>query len=236
MSVRRRTQKYKDGSPSMRWLVDVKFRHPNGTEERIRRVPRVQSRIGAERLERQIIASLEAGHGRPKEEVIVIVVPTLAVFWQRFYETHVVVNNKPSERHNKERIMNGHLPPAFGSWRLDRIETAHVEAYKARMMGLGYRPKTVNNHLTVLWTLLRAAVEWKVLRDAPSVKLLRVVQKDVVFLDFHEAKALIEAAHGFYRQMVALALNTGLRIGELLALRWEDIFRGERMLRVVRTD
>ena len=236
MSVRRRVQKYKDGTSSTRWFVDVKFRHPDGRIERVRRVPRVQSRVGAERLERQIIAALEGGGGLPKEEVAVVVMPTLEEFWQRFHATHVVVNNKPSERHTKERIMTGHLLPAFGSMKLDRIQTADIEAYKARMTSLGYKPKTVNNHLTVLRTLLRAAVEWKALREGPTVKLLRVVQKDVVFLDFAEAKALIEAAHGIYRQMIALALNTGLRIGELLALRWEDISREEGMLRVVRTD
>jgi hypothetical protein len=121
MSVRRRVQKYKDGTSSTRWLVDVKFRHPDGRVERVRRVPRVQSRVGAERLERQIIAAFEGGGGLPMEEVAVVVIPNLEEFWQRFHATHVVVNNKPSERHTKERIMTGHLLPVFGSRRLDRI-------------------------------------------------------------------------------------------------------------------
>ena len=236
MSVRRRTQKYKDGSTSTRWVVDVKFRHPDGRVERVRQVARVQSRVGAERLERQIIAELE-GDVRPSgAEVVVVVVPTLSEFWLRFHATHVVVNNKPSERHTKERIMAGHLLPAFGKRRLDQIETADIEGYKARMTGLGYKPKTINNHLAVLKTILRAAVGWKVVRDGPSIKLLRVIQKDVVFLDFGEAKSLIAAAQGVYRAMIELALNTGLRIGELLAVQWEDVSKEERMLRVTRTD
>lgn len=236
MSVRRRTQRYAGGKVLTRWLVDVKFQHPDGSVERVRRVSRVQSRVGAERLERQVIAELESrsrGRGKKAEE---LVVPTLATFWNRFYETHVKLNNKPSEQWTKRRIMNCHLLPAFGDWVLDRIQVADVEGYKSRLVNLGYQPKTVNNHLTVLRTILQIALEWRVLREAPRIKPLRLPKKDVLFLDFGEAEALAAAAHGVFRPMIIFALNTGLRIGEMLALRWGDITLRPAQVRVARTD
>ena len=237
MSVRRRTQRYTNGKPVTRWVVDVKYRHPDGRVERVRRVPRVQSRVGAERLERELLVRLERGLGVEKENAATTTdVPTLVAFWKRFLTTHVVPNNKPSEQWTKGRIMAGHLLPCFGQHRLDAISAREVDEYKARLSKLEYAPKTINNHLTVLRTILRTAVHWDVISKAPHIKLLRVERREVVFLDFDEAAALIEAASGTYKAMIALALNTGLRIGELLALQWGDFSKAERRIRVARTD
>jgi integrase len=164
------------------------------------------------------------------------VVPSLAVFWESFFETHVITNNKPSEQATKQRIARGHLLPRFGSKELDKILVKDIELYKAMMLQLGYGPKTINNHLTVLRTALKTAVRWGLIASAAEVKLLRHVPPDVTYLDFDEAERLIQAADDLWRPMIVVALNTGLRIGELIALHWADVDLMKGRLRVTRND
>lgn len=234
MSVRRRIQKYASGGSSVRWMVDIEYRHPDGRIERIRRTPRAQSRVSAERLEREILTALEQGKGVAQEAVPIA--PTLAVFWESFFETHVITNNKPSEQATKQRIARGHLLPRFGAKELDRITVKDIELYKAMMLQMGYGAKTINNHLTVLRTVLKTAQRWGLIPSAAEVKLLRHVPPDVTYLDFDGAEKLVQAADDLWRPMIVIALNTGLRIGELIGLHWADVDLVKGRLRVTRND
>jgi integrase len=58
---------------------------------------------------------------------------------------------------------------------------------------------------------------------APKVKQLRVTLADFQFLSFEETERFLRAAAPEWRAFLVTALKTGLRVGELLALRWEDL-------------
>ena len=85
MSVRRRVQRYANGNSSSRWLVDIEYKNPDGTITRVRRVPRVQSRVGAERLERELLGQLETGRYKSSKTEDAVPVPTLVGFWVSFF-------------------------------------------------------------------------------------------------------------------------------------------------------
>jgi integrase len=134
-----------------------------------------------------------------------------------------VNNNKPSEVEAKRSILDVHLIPAFGKRRLDEIGMREVERYKSRKLKDGLAPKTVNNHLTVLRRLLSLAAEWEFIEAVPTVKWLKAPKPDFDFLEFVEADRLVNAADSEWRVMILTAIRTGLRQGELLALRWQDL-------------
>jgi integrase len=71
--------------------------------------------------------------------------------------------------------------------------------------------------------MLSVAVEWDHLDHVPAVKWLRVPPQRFDFLDFDEAQRLVAGAAAEWRPMIVTALKTGLRLGELMALRWEDV-------------
>jgi integrase len=215
-------------------MVDIKILNPDGTEERIRRTPAVQTRAEAERVERALRHELEARSSKSTGRNVEI--PTLNAFWQTFFATHVIVNNKPSEVATKVRVMEGHLLPRYGALRLNAIQAQHIEMYKAEMVGLAYKNKTVNNHLTVLRTILKTAEHWDIISKAPRIKLMRVGTQNFRFLDFQELQQLLAVEDASWRSLIELAVNSGLRIGELLALRWKDVDGVAGQLTVCRSD
>src|SRR4029077_1152745 len=120
---------------------------------------------------------------------------TLEQFAPRFVDEHARANRqKASGIAAKEMILRVHLLPMLGgNRRLDAITNSDVQRLK---LGLREKaPKTVNNILTVLNTMLKKAVEWGVLDQLPcAIKLLPTTPGSVDFYDFEEYEALVTAA------------------------------------------
>lgn len=119
-----------------------------------------------------------------------------------------------------------HLSPFFGSRKLAEIGPAEIEAFKAKKLAEGQSKRSINNHLTALRKVLSLAAEWNVIPKAPKVKGFKVKYEYITedqFFSFEEAKRLVRAAPSEWRTFVIVALKTGLRVGELLALKWEDV-------------
>lgn len=223
MSVRHVTRHDpKSGAPKKFFMIDVVFKHPDGHTERVRKVSPVQSRRGAEQHERNIRqAPLEGTYGKKEEQEEV---PTLATFSDEFISVYAKVENKESEVETKKRLLRVHLIPFFGRRRLDEIGVELIAKYKAEKLKADYDPKTINNHIGVLRKLLVVALQWGRIEKLPATKwLLRVPPCDFDFLSFEEAPRVIKAADAAWQTMVIVGLRTGLRIGELIALRWEDV-------------
>lgn len=223
MSVRLRKWKDKKGKPHEAWMVDIEFQHPSGTVQRVRKASPVNTRRGAEQYERDVRQALLSGSFGKEEQQV----PTLAEFEERFL-TYAENNNKPSQVHSKKLTLKNHLIPWFGKFRLDEVGLAEVERYKASKLkpkdeGTPLSPKTVNNHLAMLRKALNLANEMGVIKHVPRFKMLRTQKGIIEFLEFEEVPRFVEAAPSDWRPMLAIAIKTGLRLGELLALKWEDI-------------
>ena len=226
MSVRRmRRRDPKTGAATERWFVDVDFELAGGKRERVRKVSPVQTRRGAEEFERQIRQALLDGcYFKPAEEVKEV--PTFDAFKERFL-TYSEVNNKPSTVYAKKWMWKLHLSPFFGSMKLNEIGPAEIEVFKAKKLTEGQSKKSINNHLTALRKVLTLAAEWDLIVKAPKVKSFKVKHNEYIteeqFLTFDEAERLIRAAATEWHTFIVVALKTGLRVGELLALKWEDV-------------
>jgi len=87
----------------------------------------------------------------------------------------------------------------------------------------GLARKSINNHLAVLRRSLAIAVEWGLIESIPVIRWLELPPPEFDFLTTAEAHRLIEAADPDWHCMIIVAVRTGLRLGELLALRWVDV-------------
>ena len=222
------------------WEVDICVTLPDGKEVRERRRAPVSTKQQAQRWgegrERELL--LEA-LTRPVTETPKKEVPTLSEFVPRFLEGYAEANRqKPSGIHSKKTILRIHLEPAMGLMRLDEIKSEHVQRLKARLGKLA--AKTVNNVLCVLGKILRVAVEWEVISAMPCrITLLRAPKPEKSFLDFDELDRLIEGAQKVgwgAHLMVLLGADAGLRRGEMISLRWNDVDFARVELHVRRAD
>jgi integrase len=130
---------------------------------------------------------------------------------------------------------------AFGDTPLTEITPQDVEAYKQQLLEQKKRPsaRTVNRHLTVLGGIFRrAGAKWGINHNPVlSVKKQRERSSgDLNFLRPEEVHALVRAAANEQDAALYLAAAlTGLRQGELLALRWGDVDFGLQRLHVRRS-
>lgn len=217
------------------WEVDIRLRLPNGSRHRERSKVSITSKSAARRWgqdrERHLLQ-----HGPPTSEKEV---PTLEKFASRFIDGHARANRqKPSGIASTESILKWHLIPTLGATRLDAITNEQVQKLK---LALAHRaPKTVNNVLTVLSTLLKKAVEWDALDRLPcAIKLLPNPKKTMGFHDFEEYERLLTVAEKRSPEaylMVLLGGDAGLRLGEIVALEWGDVDLHARRLTVQRSD
>jgi integrase len=122
-------------------------------------------------------------------------------------------------------LVRVHLIPGIGHHRLDKLSRVHVDDLLTRKLG-ELQPRTVHHLRAVLRTALnRARRDGLVLRNAAAdtdpVEVPRRVQRS---LSLDEARALLRAAQDERLEaLYVLTLNVGLRIGEALALRWQDV-------------
>lgn len=210
--------------------VDFYVRLPGRKPRRIQRKSPVQTKKGAAAFERELLEREYRLAGKDER--------SFADFVKVEFKAYARANNSPAEIDRKKKALEGHLLPFFGTMYLRDIGARDVEAYKADKMGADIpekdrlAPKTVANHLSVLRRALALALEYGELETMPVVKMPKVPQQDFSFLTFEEAEAFTDAADPEWRCMFVLALRTGLRIGELRALRWEDVDMDRGLVRV----
>jgi integrase len=155
-----------------------------------------------------------------------------------------VLGRKPSTLEDYALIVRRHLLPVFGDTTLERITPALVSDYIATKLGEGFSPKTVTNHLNILHSIFSHSIKrgWAAANPVAAVDRPRVARADtdIRFLTPAEVDALIEAAPDdelgpTERALYIVAAFTGLRQGELAALRWRDVDRAAGLIRVRRT-
>ncbi len=152
--------------------------------------------------------------------------PTLSAYADDFLERYATVHNRPSEVASKRSIIQRHLGPSLGDVELDRLQARDVEALTARLLARGLSRKRVNNILAVLSKLLHHASrtgEPLHGRPLPEVRLLKLPLRRHTFLTPNEVEKLVGAAPEPWATMILVAAHTGLRLGELRALRWNDV-------------
>jgi integrase len=130
--------------------------------------------------------------------------------------------------------MRKHLPPRFGHQRLCDISRVEIQQYILEKLKQGFAWETSNHLRNLMSKVLGTAVSWNYLADnvVRGVKMPeRSLKRPHQFLNVAEVKRLISACNEPTRTIVLLATMTGLRIGEILALRWKRIdFIGETLI------
>jgi len=132
-------------------------------------------------------------------------------------------------KHNKKSWISDlkrlkHLAPFFTGKYLYMITPLLIEEYKAKRIKES-SPATVNRELACLKHMFTIAIQWGKAEKNPvkKVKLFRENNQRVRYLEKEEIERLINNSRGYLKRIVIIALNTGMRKGEILGLKWRDI-------------
>jgi len=190
----------------------------------------------AQRTARKLQTGVEeSGYVRPSNI-------TLSQYLQQWLKDRAEPRVRPRTFNRYKEIVQLHLIPNLGNIRLKQLQPEHIEAYyaKARKQGRldgkgGLSAQTVQHHAQVLNQSLSHAVKTKVIgrNEAKDVSPPRPLKKEIEPLTREEVGILLASARQteFYFPLL-VAVYTGLRRSELLALTWKDMDLEERYLKV----
>jgi integrase len=149
--------------------------------------------------------------------------------------THVVEamsGIEPSTRGSYRSYLHQRLIPAFGHLRVNEVQAIHIGVWINELENEGRKPKTIANFHGLLFQIMEAATRHEPpLRSTNPCKDTRLPRRDtgdevddeMVFLTYQQYRLIRACAPESARDMLDVAVGTGLRFAELTALQVADI-------------
>ncbi|HKA22752.1 MAG TPA: site-specific integrase [Blastocatellia bacterium] len=222
MSVRKRGD---------RWWYDftidgVRYRKP---------IPEARTKRKAEKVEDEVKVSIYNGtYGQPSTR-------TLAEFIEEVFKPWARTNYRSAPRKYESAVKL--IGDRLGHIKLSDLAPLTIERWKRERLaeptrrGKGRTPQAVNRELTLLSRILRMAVDCGLLRENPvrAVKWFKGGESRMRYMT-DEEEELVLAWLDLHRPQsanaVRVALGTGMRRGEILALHWSDLDFARRIIQI----
>jgi integrase len=214
---------------------------------------RVKRRLGIKRprggREGMTVADAERELRRLMDEPVPAAAPgdrlTLSQAGERYRRHLEALGRKRTTLASVESTFRIWLDPQLGARGLDAIRPEDVEDLMRSMAGEKVGAKSIRNYIGTLSALYRFAMHprrrWAKVNPVDAIDLPPVVDStEIHYLTIHEVEALASAAvegehQALDRALYVMAAMTGLRQGELIALRWSDVDWGAQRVRVRRS-
>ena len=134
---------------------------------------------------------------------------------------------KQQKGYRTKKYIIKQLVEEFGNLNVNDLNTMIVERYQTKHLSTR-KPATSNRMMACLKHMLTKAVDWEMaseetLKQVRKVKFLKENNKRLRFLNVDECKRLIKCCSEHLKPIVVTALNTGMRRGEILSLKWEQV-------------
>jgi integrase len=179
----------------------------------------------------KIVASLATGlHVDPSTE-------TVAAFVERWLNDWAAANVSNQTYEGYAQMLRRHLSSRVGKMPIQKLRAADLQAIYAAMAADGLADRTRLHLHRVVHVVLKHATQWGIVprNVTDMVDAPRVRAQEIEILTAGEVQRVLEFRRGKpLHAITALALASGLRRAELLALRWQDIDLDGAYLRVER--
>jgi integrase len=202
-----------------RWCAQLDLGWQNGRRSR----KYIYGATEKEVQDKLLSARIDHANGLP----VVVERQTVEQFLRDWLETVVKPSVRVTTFVSYEQVVRTYLVPGLGRLRLRQLGPQHVQWMLNRHLSAGrLKPRSVAYIRLVLRVALNQARKWNLvsrnaaeLAEPPRLERFRIEP-----LSPDQARALLEAASGSRLEaLYAVALACGLRMGEILGLRWQDI-------------
>ncbi|MBQ8373988.1 MAG: site-specific integrase [Clostridia bacterium] len=172
---------------------------------------------------------------------------TFETWLLQWLENYVAPTAKRRTKERYAQLCKLHIIPALGTYRLDELSVIHLQSFITQLLTYGNKrtgkalsANTVNCIISVIQNALKTAylLGLSPSYDGNKLKRPKMQEKRIECFSLTEQKQIEAAVFGAKKDKllgVVLCLYTGLRIGELLALSWEDIDFEKGLLTVTKT-
>ena len=154
--------------------------------------------------------------------------------WLENSQRHSV---RPRTYERYEELVRLHIVPVLGKHQLQKLSAQHLRAFYTRKLDEGLSPTTVTHFHNVLHKALKDAERWGLVARnvCKLVSPPRRVRFEIKPLALAQVHNLLEAVKGDDMEaLFHLALATGMRRGEVMGLKWQDIDFAKGTLQVRR--
>lgn len=150
--------------------------------------------------------------------------PLFSTYADHYLENYSKLNKRP-QTHQRDQGLVKHLKVAFGKYLMGEITPEMIEKYKKARLNKGRRPATVNREVACLKNMYNVAIRDKKVVHNPvrQVKLLKENNEVTNPLTRGDEKRLLDAAAPHIRAIIICALDSGMRLAEILDLRWDAV-------------
>jgi integrase len=213
-----------------RWMGRYTVQAPTGTERKA-----VYGRTYSEAQKKLALAMGDAARGIVYDDEN----QTVGEYITQWLSDSAKPTVKATTYRTYESQIRNHIVPALGKLKLSRLTPAQLQAlYAAKLRG-GKKPAGVRQMHAILHKALEQAVRFNLIPTNPASKVdpPKVRQEEITPLSAEQANKLLDVTRNErdrFEALYILALTTGLRIGELLGLKWTDIDLDAHRLRVSR--
>lgn len=203
-----------------RW--EIRFDGPPGLNGKSKKVYETVkgSRRQADKILRERLAAVDQG------TFITKTTETVAEFLDRWFELYAEPNCRPKTLQGYAFLISRYVKPTLGNIQLQTLQPQHIQGMFTAMREDGLSARTIKHTYTVFRQSLTHAVRWGDLVRNPTDATTppRPVRKEMKVWDVDSINKFIELSkdnpyHHFYR----LAILTGMRRGELAALKWDRV-------------
>ena len=155
------------------------------------------------------------------------------------WEDQVLVGCKPSAVRSAKSHLNVHILPHFGKSPLDEIGVQAQQAFVTKLARVNLSRKMVRNVVSTLASILQTAKTWGYVCQTVDYKSLVFPFEEVAvearFFTPEQIGKIIAVAREPYKTMFVVLALTGIRAGEMLGLKWEDVDLERNLLHIRRS-
>lgn len=158
---------------------------------------------------------------------------TVSEYLDKWAETALKPRVRAKTFDSYMQLIDLYIKPSLGAYKLAKLTPLAIQSMYTAMIDKRLKPRTIRYTHMVLKNALGQAVKWQMLRSNPAdnVDLPKQTRQEMNVLTPEQAKRFLEACtYNRWGILFELLLVSGMRPGEALGLKWEDVdFKNNRI-------